>query len=431
MLRSNIVIVDESRLIKKTEYDSIIEPTLEPYSLNGLYLEPKQFFITSARTKNNWMWKHLRNTVSKHYTDKNIKYGFFFGDIFTAVASGVQTKNQFLSRKSGANELDFLMEYCNIFLGEGEDGLFSYDGFTECQVLEHAFEPRTPLEVLEGIPQKYNFDNPNQIRFISMDIAIVGGSNNDNTVFMAGYIDTETKKKCIEYVQALNGVNAMTQVMMAKRLFYEYKANYFVIDSKGVGTAMYDIFTVETEDVEYGKTGDNAYPAWNVNVDSSLQLTTDAILKEKASRAISKKTEDVLVPYTGTSERNSNAHMSVKKSISSKTLQILIDDGEKESLLIDSDARFITLNSAEKARKLIPFLETRFMINEAVSLSVTITDKGIKVDEQRSDTKDRYMTLAMFSLFGDNLLNKLSKEAMGDEEVNLDEWKFLQTMCQI
>lgn len=424
--RANIVIVDESRLIKKTDYDSIIEPTLEPYYLNGLRLETKQFFITSARAKNNWMWKHLRNTVSKHYTDKNIKYGFFAGDIFTAVANNVQTKNQLIARRDNTNELDFLMEYCNIFLGESEGALFSYDAFTECQVLEHAFIPRTGMEVLENVEQKYNFDNEFQTRAIAMDIAVVGGSSNDNTVFTLGLVDTETSKKHVEYVKSYNGMNVLNQVIIAKRLFYEYKAKYFIIDSKGIGSAMYDLFTTETFDPEYNKT----YPAWTVNSEPLLQLSSDSVIKEKANRAISSETEDVIVPFTGTSERNSEAHLSVKKSIGSKTLKLLIDDGEKESFLVDKEAKFVTLNSEEKARQLIPFVETRFMINEAVSLTAKITDKGVKVEEQRSDTKDRYMSLAMFSLFADNLLGKIAKETRGDVDVNVDDWKFLQSMCQ-
>ena len=424
--RANIVIVDESRLIKKTDYDSIIEPTLEPYYLNGLRLETKQFFITSARAKNNWMWKHLRNTVSKHYTDKNIKYGFFAGDIFTAVANKVQTKNQLIARRDNTNELDFLMEYCNIFLGEAEGALFSYDGFTECQVLENAFIPRTGMEVLENVEQKYNFDNETHTRFVSMDIAVVGGSSNDNSVFTLGYVDSETSKKSVEYIKSYNGMNVINQVIIAKRLFYEYKAKYFVIDSKGVGSAMYDLFTVETYDPEYNKT----YPAWTVNTESMLQLSSDTTIKDKATRAISNEAESVLIPFTGTSERNSEAHLSVKKSIGNKTLRLLIDDGEKESILTDKEAKFVTLNSEEKARQLIPFVETRYMINEAVSLSAKITDKGVKVEEQRSDTKDRYMSLAMFSLFADNLLNKLAKDSRGDIDVNMEDWKFLQSMCQ-
>ena len=109
--RTNISILDEARLVKKTDYDAIVEPMLEPYNTEGLFLEPKQIFMTSARTKDNWFWRHLIDTVTGHYTDKIVNYGFFAGDIFTAVANGIQTKKQYLMRKKNTNDLDFEMEF--------------------------------------------------------------------------------------------------------------------------------------------------------------------------------------------------------------------------------------------------------------------------------------------------------------------------------
>ena len=97
--RTNISILDEAVLVKKKDYDAIVEPMLEPYNFNGLYLEPKQFFLSSAKTKDKWLWRHLVNCVNGHYKDKNIKYGFFSGDIFTAVANKIQTKKQFFHKR--------------------------------------------------------------------------------------------------------------------------------------------------------------------------------------------------------------------------------------------------------------------------------------------------------------------------------------------
>ena len=67
---------------------------------------------------------------------------------------------------------------------------------------------------------------------------------------------------------------------MLKRLFYEYHSSYFVMDSRGVGYGMYDILTVETYDNEYGVT----YPAWGVNTDKQLQLSSDTVVNDKIIR---------------------------------------------------------------------------------------------------------------------------------------------------
>ena len=56
----------------------------------------------------------------------------------------------------------------------------------------------------------------------------------------------------------------------------------------------------------------------------------------------------------------------------------------------------------------MPFVNTRLMINEATSLEVQINETGlVRVKEaSRMDVKDRYMTLAMASLFADKIENK-------------------------
>jgi hypothetical protein len=68
---------------------------------------------------------------------------------------------------------------------------------------------------------------------LSVDIAVSGGKDNDNTVFTFGAIDLDTFNKKIECVIRFNGLNSITQVILMKRLFYEYRASYFVMDSKG------------------------------------------------------------------------------------------------------------------------------------------------------------------------------------------------------
>ena len=79
-------------------------------------------------------------------------------------------------------------------------------------------------------------------------------------------------------------------------------------------------------------------------------------------------------------------------------------------------------SAEEKADILIPFVQTRFMINEAVSLEVKFTETGlIKLQEaKRTDTKDRYMTFGMFCLFGDKLYNKYCKNDNDNDDIDWD-----------
>ena len=112
------------------------------------------------------------------------------------------------------------------------------------------------------------------------------------------------------------------------------------------------------------------------------------------------------------------AHISVRKSLKDKHISFLKDDEEQKATLEDTKD-FLFKPSEEKANILMPFVNTRFMINEAVSLEVQINENGIiRVKEaKRTDVKDRYMTLAMASLFADKVENKYVN---GEESNDID-----------
>ena len=229
--RTNISILDECVLVKKCDYDAIVEPMLEPYSYNGLYLEPKQIFMTSAKTKDKWVWRHLVSCVCGHYKDKIIKYGFFAGDIFTAVANKIQTKKQYITRKQNTNEFEFNQEFLNLWQGESEGSLFTYEQFHEVQDIKWAFYPKDALKLFAD--KKDYIYKDNQIRYMANDIAVASGQDNDNSVCILGNFDLDTLQKNEEYITAINGMNSVEQVKLIKRLFYEYKCEYYVMDSKG------------------------------------------------------------------------------------------------------------------------------------------------------------------------------------------------------
>lgn len=415
--RANITITDEARIVKKRDYESIVEPMLEPYSFNGLMIEPKQIFMTSARTKDNWVWTYLKTVVRKHYTDKRIKYGFFAGDIFTAVANKIQTKNQYLTRRENTNDLDFEMEFLNLWLGETEGSLFLYDDFHKNQVLETAFLPTTNDDYYYNIKNKYDFSHENEIRILAMDIAVSGGRENDNTVFVLGNIDIDTNQRKVEYIKAENGLNSQKQIVMIKRLFYDYKCTYFVMDATGLGNVFFDLLTTETYDNER----DITYPAWTVCRDKILQISSDRVMNDKINRTMDSNAEEVIIPINGTSETNSDMHLAMRKNLKDGIISFLKDDSEMELLFQEKDSKWILKSSEKKAYDLVPFVETRYAINEAITLTTEFKDKGVRVKEKSTATKDRYMTLAMFNYFCDKVYIKYVKDEQ-DAEIDLDDF---------
>lgn len=205
-----------------------------------------------------------------------------------------------------------------------------------------------------------------------------------------------------------------------KRLFYEYKADYFVVDTKGVGNSCFDILTAPTYDDETGIT----YPAWTVAKDRRLQISSDTVVNDKIQRTLSNDAVEVIIPIAGTSEINSNIHLSLQKSLKNKEIYFLMDDQEVEYKYLSDDPTFNIKSAEEKAEILLPFLETRFTINESVSLNTEYKGGLVKVIEDRSARKDRYMALGYFNYFGEKLKTKYLKDDQ-DNEVNIDEWSWL------
>ena len=132
---------------------------------------------------------------------------------------------------------------------------------------------------------------------------------------------------------------------------------------------------------------------------------------------------EVVIPYAGTSELNSQMHLLLRKALKDQTISFLKDDSEMQYKIEDTDPTFITKSSEEKAFIINPFLQTRLMINESVALEVKFMENGnVKLSEaKRTNTKDRYMTLAMANLLAEKIYNKYLKD---DSDEEFDESDF-------
>lgn len=182
----------------------------------------------------------------------------------------------------------------------------------------------------------------------------------------------------------------------------------------------FDMLTVETYDQER----DVTYPAWTVNTDKILQISSNAVIEDKITRTTTENAEAVIIPIAGTADINTALHLSARKALKDGTIDLLKDDSDMELVFPEKDKKWILLSSEEKVQKLLPYYETRLMINEAITLNTDIKADGVKVKENRSATKDRYMCFAMFNYFGDKLINKLNMQD-SYEEIDDNSWDFL------
>ena len=423
--RSQVVILDEAAICSKSLYQQVAEPTLTQRIFKGRpqdYNEGvKQIMLSSCRNKQNWLYRFLVNVVNGHYNkNSRTKYGFFAIDVLGATVAGIQSPEQYYQRKKNTDDLTFQQEYLNVWLGENENSLFKLEDFEKNQVLENPFYPRTLDDILSGKENSYNYSD-DWVRILASDIALSGGNEDDASCFILGAMNRSTGERRIEYLIPRQGLNTLTQVIEMKRLFYEYQADYCIQDTKGVGGGVFDLLTTETYDSMYGKT----YPAWTVCRDSDLQITSDTVMSDKIKRTISDDAKEVLIPFVGTSELNSIGHLSFRKALKDGYISFLKDDGIMQPLIEDKDPTFVTKSAEEKAEILMPYVQTRIMINEAVSLEMKMTETGLVKLQEASRTlrKDMYMTAMMFNFLCDKLLLKYQKDTESDWTV--DDWAWL------
>ena len=421
--RSQVVILDESAICSKTLYQQVAEPTLTQRQFRGKpsdYIEATpQIFLSSAKSRTNWLWKFLVNTVNGYYNKySRTKYGFMCVDVLSAVASKIQSPSQYHQRKKNTDDLTFQQEYMNIFIGSNENSIFKIEDFEQNQILETPFYPTTIDDILDSKDNKYVFSD-DWIRIISCDIALATGEDNDNSIYIFMAINKHTGERRMENLDMKNGLNTVYQVMLLKRYFYDYKASYLIIDVKGNGAGVYDLLTTETYDTDYNK----LYSAWTVCLDKDLQISSDVVMNDKIQRTVSSDAMEVVIPYAGTSELNSQMHLLLRKALKDQTISFLKDDSEMQYKIEDTDPTFITKSSEEKAFIINPFLQTRLMINESVALEVKFMENGnVKLSEaKRTNTKDRYMTLAMANLLAEKIYNKYLKD---DSDEEFDESDF-------
>lgn len=184
-----------------------------------------------------------------------------------------------------------------------------------------------------------------------------------------------------------------------------------------MGNVIYDLLTIPTKDEERGVT----YPAWTVCNDKNLQISSDTVVNDKIKRTLSTNAEEVIIPIAGTSEINSNMHLTLQANLRAKNILLPMDDYDVEYKIFDNIDGWVLKSSEEKAEMLATFMGTRHMINEAVTLNTEYNNGLVKVKEDRSATKDRYMTLAMFNYFGEKLKNKYLRD---DSDEEFDESDF-------
>lgn len=415
--RAHILILDEYRLVKKDIYDKVLRPFLNiqrkpPYAYKPEYShmieENKELFISSAWYKNDWIWGHFRSTFNAMIRGKEAFVASFPYQL--SVKHGLLSKNRVEMMKSEDtfDPVTWLMEMESMFYGESERAFFNLNDLQKNRSIISPFYPLTDLEYIENkdkrVKKKTKVKQEGEIRLISVDIAMMGGQQNDTTVFNCIRLipSSDGYERQVPYIESMNGQHSETQSIRLKQLYDDFQADYVVMDTLGNGISLYD----NCAKVLYDEDRDVEYPAWSA-------FNND----EMKNRALDKNAIPIIFSIKVTkSETNHEMAMGLRSDFEKGKIKLLVDEISARDYLVDKKG-FNDLSPEEKSKLITPFIQTTSMINEMVNLEYKMQNGFVKVHETGSNRKDRYSSLAYGNYYARILENELlSNEEEFDED---------------
>lgn len=442
--RATLLIYEECRLLKKSIIDSVFSKMSHPrqavyknlpqYATDDRWLEECQsVFITSAKYTSDWFWSYFKMVVNQSFTNKTIPYNFFAGDIFLSLIFGLKTEADYYDAKNGSNELEHRIEDLNEMLGEAEDAFFKRDMFKKNQVSNRAYKFPTIQEVVQGTDLKNRVKEDTEVRLLWIDFAFsntTGKEENDQSVIGCySLINRDGKfKRICDYITTHPASDSDGIDLRIREMFFDYKADYIVLDLRNGGEVMYNDLTKERAHPQRASILDNTVDGWNshgftVSNETNLQVVSSGKLDDLKARAVDEQAIPCIIPITATAELNSTMWLDLQKKLKNEEIDFLIEDIEFEQEFGVSK-EFFTFTDEEKARIRLPYIMTMALINEAVNLSQEWKGGLVRLATPRIGTKDIIVALSYGNYITTLIENKLEKNDQ-QSDFDIDAWSFL------
>lgn len=400
-LRSTCLIIDEFRLVKKDNIDSVLSPTeiirQAPYikipEYEHLAEEPREIYLSSAHYKSSWIWQFIIDTVKDTYKNKAM---IFATDYALTLKHGIRTKNQLRRERKKLDSVTFDMEYKNLMIGGSDNQYYTFDLLSDSQILEKAWYPKSTAEYIASKDNnKYKwFGNiPKQkgeIRIVSMDIAMSKSTKttkNDNSVIkcIRALLSQDIYERQEVYTETFEGTDIDSQAIRVRQIMEDFKADYFVFDARTYGTNLTDSMAKTL----YDKERDTEYPPIKVFNNETL-----------ADRCKNPSAAPIMWAFIGTAESNHLMHTTMLGSLMNKKYKTLVSHTKCRELYLMDKKEYESGTAEYRAWLELAYMQSDLTLNEMINLRKTFVNGGkIKLEEPSTGTKDRYVCSAMGNLF--------------------------------
>ena len=404
--RSNLLIIDESRLVDQKIVDTILRP------MNGTPRQPgylsvpeyshlqesnKEFYMSSAYYAASEMFEKCKDYLANSL-DPNLKYFICDLPYQLSIKEGLLIREDIERVMSEAtfSDISFSMEYSGLFYGSAEDALFEFKILNDRRIIAESLRPLDYYRVTNTTtPSPVN----GECRVLSVDIALLASKKHDNdasAIFIHSGIPTANNNYVdnIIYANSYEGLLAEELGLTIMRMYYQYKCQYIALDASGVGQPILDFLMSDRYDPVFGET----YSALNVANRPELQ-----------DRCKSKDAPKVIYAIKANAQDNHDMCLSLRAGFQNGYINLLINENDMGvEDKITKVKGYTKLSEMEKAKLVMPYVHTTLLIDELINLEHDAAGKYIKVKERPGMRKDRYSSV----MYGYYVLQELGRKRL-------------------
>lgn len=399
--RSNILIIDESRLVEQKIVDTVLRPMNASPRQPGYLSKPeyadrqemnKEMYLSSAYYAASEMYQKVK-AYAANFLDPDLNYFICDLPYQLSIKEGLLMREQIENEMSEAtfSDVSFSMERIGLFWGSSEDALFDYKILNSRRVIMDSLHP---LEYYKLSNLKMPEKQGGEIRVLSVDVALMASKKHDNDataliIHSALPQSNNTYLDNIVYVDTREGLLTDELGLLIMRYFYQYNCDYIVLDANGVGMGAFDYLMSNRYD-----------PVYNEQY-SALDCINNSAMSERCKVRGAKK---AIYTVKANASFNDSACKTLRNGFLNGNINLLINDDSAERT-VKKIRGYSKLPSGVQEQLIMPYLQTTFLINELINLSYEVTSSGIKVREKSGMRKDRYSSLE----YGYYLIVELNK----------------------
>lgn len=380
--------MEESALMNNETFMDALQPIVEvPRVCVGKYsiTDPEELnqqinFFTTAGFKGSDEYVRSVDMVKDmiHLKGKLVLGSSFWLPCYYGRGS---TKSQIFQKKRDMTTVAFAQNYESKWVGASSNSLVNINKLLACRVL------KSPVIKSTDDEDEY---------YIGVDVARSQSTANNQSSIAVIKVKRNRLGKILhmDVVNAINVSNTMNftaQAIMIKKIKKMYNARMVVVDTNGLGAGLEDELLKDADDPI---TGENLGCWESINSDNPPELAeTDQCLYSLKAQSCQTKVVSYFIDA--------------------------VDSGKLRMLEIRKDSDYTTSDRDNFEEKILPFIQTDFMIEEIANLKLKqLNNGGLTVEKTVSKmNKDRFSCLAYVIYYIMEFTNNIQEDTRNQYEV--------------